>query len=249
MTIPDQNEYIDVEAVGLWELNYNEGDVGAIARSIEEFGFNDVLQVWQGVCMAGNHSVLALRSLKRRGRRLDRRPWPPTHVIDHKGRWYVRQVPVDHLDETEATAYAVADNRTAQMATQNEALLLEHLTTIHDYDADLLMATGFSTDDLDDLTIMVEDYDHLIRSMGHLLPRDTWPYIRYQIPPEAQELLVRYMMRSKAEGDGVKIYHILSLVDEGRLAEEFTYDDGISADTIAASSTTSEPADSPEDVD
>lgn len=75
-----------------WERNYNRGDVDAIARSIQRFGFNGTLRVWRdGIVVAGNHGLAALRHLKAEGAE------PPVHIeLAEDGDWLVPVTDVSH---------------------------------------------------------------------------------------------------------------------------------------------------------
>ena len=55
---------ISIDKLECWQDNYRRGDIEAIARSIKRFGFNGVLRVRDGIVFAGNHTLLALRSLR-----------------------------------------------------------------------------------------------------------------------------------------------------------------------------------------
>src|SRR5678816_1610554 len=86
--------------------NYRSGDVGAIVTSILTFGFNSALRVWQNcVVKAGNHSLLALQSIKASGLPI------PTHIKAQGDSWLVPCIDISHLSETAANAFMVADNR------------------------------------------------------------------------------------------------------------------------------------------
>lgn len=78
------------------ERNYNRGDVHAIAASIQRWGFNGALRVWDGsldepgTVIAGNHTYLALLQLKDEGAE------PPMHVgIAGDGDWQVATADAD----------------------------------------------------------------------------------------------------------------------------------------------------------
>lgn len=95
----------------LWEENYRIGNVEAIIASIVKFGFNGVLRVWKGgVVIAGNHALTALQKMKELG--VD----PPRGIIQKGDDWTVPTIDVSHLDDLEAKAFAVADNRTSELA-------------------------------------------------------------------------------------------------------------------------------------
>lgn len=136
----------------LWEDNYNQGDVGAIALSIRRTGFNNVPRVWNGLNLrAGNHTVMALRLIRKDGPQPGDRAFPPAHVYIEDGEWTVDVMGLGDLTETEATAFAIADNRDAALASQNETNLLKHLMALSEQGEDLLLATGYDGDDMENL--------------------------------------------------------------------------------------------------
>jgi hypothetical protein len=150
-----------------WEDNYNQGDIGAIALSIRRFGFNNLPRVWNGLHLrAGNHSTLALRQIKAEGARPDLdRAFPPHNVTVSDGAWFIHCLNIGDLTESEATAFAIADNRAAALASQDETVLLKHLSAIYDADMALLAATGYDGEDLEALRkqlgqpIVAEDFN------------------------------------------------------------------------------------------
>jgi len=127
-----------------WQGNYNVGNVPAIRASIARFGMNGALRVWQdGIVIAGNHALLALREMHAAAE------LPPTHVaLSEDGDWLVPVIDVAHLPKLEAEAFAIADNRTRDLATTDDDRLAALLREIEDADADLLLATGYDHDDL-----------------------------------------------------------------------------------------------------
>lgn len=145
-----------------WTRNYNQGDIGAIYASIRRWGFNGALRVWYDrehpdaeppVVIAGNHTFLALLQMR------DENCEPPTNVeVGTDGDWYVDWVDVSHLSFAEAEAFAIADNRTTQLATYDEEKLVVLLREIAERDPESLAATGFDADDL----------DNLLRKLGQL---------------------------------------------------------------------------------
>jgi hypothetical protein len=115
--------------------NPRQGDVGAIAESIEANGFvgSIVAQCSTGNVLAGNHRLLAAKALGM------------TKVQVH---W------VD-VDDAAARRIMLADNRTSDLATYDEAALTELLADMARHDS--LIGTGFDGDDLDDL---LTELDH-----------------------------------------------------------------------------------------
>src|SRR5574341_1472242 len=159
-----------------WPGNYNKGDVRAIARSILRFGFNSALRVWQDdMVIAGNHSLQALQLLHELslqeainqllGEQAAQRiaagempapHWPPEHIEVQDGEWLAQTVAVTHLSWEEAKAYAIADNHTAQLASQDPELLARYLAELLEHDLVSFQATGYSEDDLRELLAMVD---------------------------------------------------------------------------------------------
>lgn len=109
--------------------NPRQGDVGAIHESIQANGWYGALIVQastQHVC-AGNHRLLALKATG------------------------ATEVPILELDIPDDVALRIllADNRTNDLATYDDALLLEIL--IAEAQAGNLVGTGYTGDDVDQL--------------------------------------------------------------------------------------------------
>lgn len=141
--------YRDITTLKLWRRNYRRGDVGAILHSIVAFGFNGVLRVWRGdVVVAGNHMLQALLQLKASGQPA------PRGIAVVSGRWLAPCLDVSHLSESEAEAYAIADNRTQERAESDLEQLASLLATLAAENEALLTATGYDGDELDALLRM-----------------------------------------------------------------------------------------------
>ena len=113
----------------LLEGNPRRGDVQAVARSYERFGQRKpIVARRDGTVIAGNHQLLAARSLG----------WTEIAVV------YVDD------DDLTASAYALADNRTADLGSYDTEALAELIAEVS-VDLDLLLATGYTPDDLDEL--------------------------------------------------------------------------------------------------
>jgi hypothetical protein len=134
-----------------FERNYNIGDIGAIYTSIAAFGFNGTLRVWQdGVVVAGNHALKALAGMKRAGEK------PPQHItVDADGDWLVPITDVTHLSRQEAEAFAIADNRTRDLAQADPEKLSALLVEIGNADKRMLAATGYDEEDVAELLKVV----------------------------------------------------------------------------------------------
>lgn len=145
VTTTEQIIYRNITDLRTWAANYRQGDVGAIITSILKFGFNGALRVWRdNTVMAGNHTLLALRSMQ--AQQLDA---PHGVIVTGDGDWLAACIDITHLSETEARAFAIADNRTTELATNDAESLAALLQELAHEDDALLMATGFDGDDLD----------------------------------------------------------------------------------------------------
>ncbi len=109
--------------------NPRKGDVDAVARSYERFGQRKpIVATKDGTVIAGNHQLAAARKLG----------WSEIAVV------------VVDDDELTAKAFALADNRTADLGSYDNELLAELLADVA-VDESLLGATGYNTTDLDEL--------------------------------------------------------------------------------------------------
>jgi predicted RecB family endonuclease len=116
------------------EHNPRIGDVDAIAKSYEAFGQRKpiVARSGSGEIIAGNHQYLAAKLLG----------WSEIAVV------YVTD------DDATATAYAIADNRIAQLGDWNVPELVGSLDSLS---PDLLAATGFSEADIEDFAALLQE--------------------------------------------------------------------------------------------
>lgn len=134
MPNPPPRPHIPTDTVPIADLtphpdNPRQGDIGAIATSIETNGWYGtvVAQFSTKRILAGNHRVEAAR---------------------HLG---ITEVPVSWVDVDDATARRIllADNRTNDLATYDDDILTGLLTILAEDDD--LLGTGWDGDDLDDL--------------------------------------------------------------------------------------------------
>ena len=116
-----------VASLALLPGNPRRGDVDAVARSLAAFGQRKpIVAKRDGTVIAGNHTLQAALQLG----------WSDVAVVF-----------VDDDDDT-ARAFALADNRTAELGTyDNEALV----AMLAECDAELLAATGWSDKDVAEL--------------------------------------------------------------------------------------------------
>jgi hypothetical protein len=147
-----------VEGLTPHPRNYNNGDIDAIAESIEVNGMYRPVFVQRSTnhIIAGNHTYAACLQLG------------------------ATQIPVVFLDvdDTTAVRIMIADNRTAALAQPDNALLVELLDELAT--ADTLHGTGYQDHDLEVLHHLAEianDYDEYA----------TWPTITVQVPPHVRK--------------------------------------------------------------
>lgn len=108
---------------------HDKRSVDAIAASLKRFGQQKPIVVLEdGTVIAGNGSLRAAKSLK----------WESIAAVRFP-------------DEESARAYAIADNRTSDLSTWDDAALAAGLEAVNAASAELLAATGFSFDEVMEL--------------------------------------------------------------------------------------------------
>lgn len=125
-----------VETVKVGALNLDPGNarkhsqrnIDAIAKSLQRFGQRRPLVVWNDTIIAGNGTLQAAIGLG----------WTTVEITRCPPEW----------TEDEAKAYAVADNRVAELAEWDNETLIGILA---DLDDDLIAATGFDDLELGDI--------------------------------------------------------------------------------------------------
>lgn len=116
--------------------NPRRGDVSAVMASLSRFGQRKPIVVRRddGTIIAGNHTWQAARELG----------WKEIAVA------YVGD------DDVTAQAYALADNRTAELGSYDDELLKELIEAVGSVDIDLLKDTGWSEDAVGELLAKIE---------------------------------------------------------------------------------------------
>lgn len=109
---------------------HDKANIDAIKASLEKFGQRKPIVVADGVVIAGNGTMEAAQALG----------WEEIDTVS-----------ADDLDETERRAYAIADNRTAELAKWNEAKLAEALSSVTEDGDAMGEATGFDHQAIVDL--------------------------------------------------------------------------------------------------
>jgi DNA modification methylase len=141
---------------------HSDDQVMQIAASIAEFGFtNPILAGADGVIVAGHGRLAAANKL---------------------GLSMVPVVVLDHLSATQRRALVIADNRIAENAGWDDAMLRVELEALQDDEFDLSI-TGFDLDDLADLQVDEDgdgsgsDQDDLVPEASETVisqPGDVW---------------------------------------------------------------------------
>lgn len=114
---------VDIDSLVLLPGNPRKGDVEAVGASLSRFGQRKpiVVRASDRVVIAGNHTWQAAKSL---------------------GWDQIAAVLVDD-DTATSEAFALADNRTAELGGYDEAALLELIRSVGEVDASLLLDTGW----------------------------------------------------------------------------------------------------------
>ncbi len=149
----DQVGLIPIHELRLWEGNYRKGDVRRIAQSILRFGFNGALRVWNGEVMAGNHALMAIRSIRESGAP------PPKGVWERAGVWFAPCIDISHLSREESIAFGIADNALQERGSSDALQLSKLLSELQSKDAELMEDSGFCQGDLDRLIASLAEED------------------------------------------------------------------------------------------
>ena len=109
---------------------HDEKNLGAIRSSLQRFGQQKPIVVdASGVVRAGNGTLAAAKSLG----------WKEIAIVRSP------------LSGSEATAYAIADNRSSELAEWDDDVLSQTLAALQIEDEDLALATGFDAKEIDAL--------------------------------------------------------------------------------------------------
>lgn len=114
---------------------HGEVNIQAIKASLQRFGQQKPIVIdGAGVVRAGNGTLEAARLLG----------WTEIDVV------------VTELEGSEATAYAIADNRTSELAEWDDVALAQQLKALEEVDQGLLDAIGFDAEDIANLAIHLD---------------------------------------------------------------------------------------------
>lgn len=142
-------EHLPLGSIQLAVGNPKRHDLERIKQSIRRFGVAApaLRDERTGTLVAGHGRTIALREMKAAGRTPADKMWPPTGVtLADDGEW---RVPVAcgwaSLNDAEARAYLVADNRHVELGGWDGDALTDILKAV---DSDLAAAAGFTGDEL-----------------------------------------------------------------------------------------------------
>jgi ParB-like chromosome segregation protein Spo0J len=135
---------------------HGEKNLDAIKASLSRFGQQKPIVVdADGIVRAGNGTLMAAKALG----------WPEVTIVRTS------------LKGAEATAYAIADNRTAELAEWDDDALAQTLAALQIQDEELAKATGFDDVDIASLVDtgteekLEEDFPSAERPEEHKCPQ------------------------------------------------------------------------------
>lgn len=177
-----QVKYMPLSAVVGATRNPKRHAEQEIRASISRFGLAEVPLIDErtGRLVAGHGRIDQLIAMRDAGQD------PPDGVlVDKAGEWLT---PVlrgwSSRSDAEAEAYLAASNHLTVLGGWDQDGLAELLRDVADADTSLLLAAGYTPDDLADMLKLLEppDLDQLGRDLGDPDPADTWPIIRLKVP-------------------------------------------------------------------
>ena len=125
-------EYVDIDTIKPYKNNaklHPKEQIEQIKKSIENFGMNDPVGIWNNEIVEGHGRILACKELG------------------------YKQIPViklDHLTDEERKSYIIAHNKLTMNSDFDIDILRTELENLKELDFDLEL-TGFNVDELDDI--------------------------------------------------------------------------------------------------
>jgi ParB-like chromosome segregation protein Spo0J len=128
---------VPIETVHQHAYNPNNGDLDALIESIQVNGFVTAVtaDARTGNIIAGNHR------------------WQALHAL---GATQIPVIWVDHMDESGAVRYMIADNRTGKLAVIDEFAVASLLTALNDTDLGLA-GTGYDEGQYQNLLLQMNE--------------------------------------------------------------------------------------------
>lgn len=170
VTIDGYDDAFPIDLLTPYRQNPREGDIGAIAESLQTHGQFRPLVVnrgskasVKGEVLAGNHTLQAAVELG----------------------WDTIAVGWVDVDDDTAARIVLADNRTNDLATYDFPLLADLLAQLQATPLKLA-GTGFTGDDLDDLLHLSRppSLDEVSDRVGGHKDENLWPQISMRVPPK-----------------------------------------------------------------
>ena len=150
MVEPAKNEaqrdfaWLPLAAVKPWRRNPRKNDraIGPVAASMRRFGFVAPIVIWPGGdrMVAGHTRIKAMESILREDAAFVPRGAPGPGMVPVRFQ--------EFANDAEADAYALADNKLAQIAEWDDEALADVQRDIAAHDADLLKIAGWTDDEL-----------------------------------------------------------------------------------------------------
>jgi len=160
----------------------------AIKTSLERFGQQKPVVVGPGgSILAGNGTWAAAKAMG----------------------WTEIEITRSDLAGPEATAYAIADNRTAELAEWDDAILAEALAGLQSADEALATATGFSPGETERLMVQIQ-------GLTHQAEADAIPELP-ETPDSIPGTVYRLGRHRLMCGDATKVEDILRLTDNRKV--------------------------------
>lgn len=180
---------------------HDQTNLASIKASLEKFGQRKPIVIdGSGKILAGNGTVEAAKLLG----------WTEIDTVEIPADW----------DAATAKAYAIADNRTAELADWNGEALL---ASLQDLPSDLLAATGFNDESvlsLEKLWGDTPDLDKLFDDIGDPTHEDGLTRVSFSVP---EDVAARWETAVKAAGAG-------SYLENLCLAIKIVYDEIVGDD-------------------
>lgn len=133
-------EYVDIDTIKPYKNNaklHPKEQIEQIKKSIENFGMNDPIGIWNNEIVEGHGRILACKELG------------------------YKQIPViklDHLTDEERKSYIIAHNKLTMNSDFDIDILRTELENLKELDFDLEL-TGFDVDELDDIFQVEEEQE------------------------------------------------------------------------------------------
>ena len=133
-------EYVDIDTIKPYKNNaklHPKEQIEQIKKSIENFGMNDPIGIWNNEIVEGHGRILACKELG------------------------YKQIPViklDHLTDEERKSYIIAHNKLTMNSDFDIDILRTELENLKELDFDLEL-TGFNVDELDDIFKVEEEQE------------------------------------------------------------------------------------------